>query len=92
MARVECSCLLDINLPAITLVESLVLHADAAPEISADEEAPGHSFIPTYTDQELQHHQRSDPVIAHVIWLLEAGKVVDSNYCPDSLELKLMFK
>ncbi len=82
----------DNNLPSITLVESLALCTDAVPDIYADDEALGCSTIPTYSEAELQQHQRSDPVIGHVVNLLEIGDEANPNPSPDSLELKLMLK
>ncbi len=55
----------DNNLPSITLVESLALHAEAVPHAYEDA-GLGCPTIPTYTEAELQPHQRSDPVIGPV--------------------------
>ncbi len=82
----------DDNLPSVTLVESLALHADAVPDTYWGMEALGSSIIPTFSEADLQHHQRSDPVIGKVINLLESGNETNPTPIPDSLELKLMLK
>ena len=52
----------DDDLPSITLVESLALTADAVPDVYGEAEMLGCSTITTYSEEELQQHQRSDPV------------------------------
>lgn len=82
----------DNSLPSITLVESLALHTDAVPDVYADDGTLGCSVIPTYSEVELQQHQRSDPIIGYVVNMLENGGEANSNPNSASLELKLMLK
>uniref|UniRef100_A0A669EDN0 Gypsy retrotransposon integrase-like protein 1 n=2 Tax=Oreochromis niloticus TaxID=8128 RepID=A0A669EDN0_ORENI len=82
----------DNSLPSITLVESLALHADAVPDVYADDGTLGCSVIPTYSEVDLQQHQRSDPIIGYVVNMLENGGEADSNPNSGSVELKLMLK
>lgn len=79
----------DNNLPSITLVESLALHAEAVPHAYEDL-GLGCPTTPTYTEAELQHHQRADPVIGPVVKVLEAGEEVNPSLGSDSLEFKLL--
>ena len=55
------------DIPSVTLVESLALHADAVPDAYGEVESLGCSTIPTFSETDLQHHQKSDPVIGKVI-------------------------
>lgn len=80
------------NLPPVTLVESLALHADAVPDAYGEVEALGCSIIPAFSKADLQHHQRSDPAIEKVISLLESENGINPRSVHDSLELKLMLK
>ena len=82
----------DDDLPSITLVESLALTADAVPDVYGEAEMLGCSTIPTYSEEELQQHQRSDPIIEQVVNMLESGNKASPSLLPDSLELKLMLK
>jgi len=82
----------DSNLPSISLVESLALHADAVPDAYGEVEALGSSIIPTFSKADLQHHQRSDPVLGNFINLLESVNGTNPKPSPDSLELQLMLK
>lgn len=82
----------DGDIPSVTLVESLALHADAVPDAYGEVESLGCSTIPTFSEADLQHHQKSDPVIGKVINLLESGNGTNPKSIPDSLELKLMLK
>ena len=82
----------DGNLPSVTLVESLALHADAVPDAYGEVEALGCSIIPTFSEADLQHHQRSDPVLGKVINMLESANRTNPKSITDSLELKLMLK
>ena len=82
----------ETQFPSITLVESLALHADAVPDVYEDVGALGSPTIPAYSEEELQHHQRSDTVVGQVIKLLESGDGMNHNLDPESLELKLMLK
>ncbi|TKS65786.1 Retrovirus-related Pol polyprotein [Collichthys lucidus] len=80
----------DSNLPSITLVESLAIHPDAVPDTYENDEVLGSSTLPTYSPEELQQHQRSDPIIGQVIQVLENGN--ETSLVPDPPELKLMLK
>ena len=80
----------DSDLPSITLVESLAIHPDAIPDTYGNDDVLGSSTIPTYDPEELQQHQRSDPIIGQVIQVLEDGD--EASLVPDSPELKLMLK
>ncbi|GAA6106462.1 uncharacterized protein LOC112847669 [Tachysurus ichikawai] len=80
------------KVPPITLVESIAIHADAVPAVYEEEGLSGYCTIPTYSEAELQHQQRSDPVIGCVLDLLEAGNEPTLNLGADSLELKLILK
>lgn len=82
----------DGSLSSVPLVESLALHADAVPDAYGEVVALGCSIIPTFSEADLQHHQRSDPVLGKVINLLESGDRVNPRTIPGSLELKLMLK
>ena len=82
----------DDDLPSITLVESLALTADAVPDVYGEAEMLGCSTIPTYSEEELQQHRRSDPIIEQVVNMLESGNKASPSLLPDSLELKLMLK
>lgn len=72
------------------MVESLAIHPDAVPDSYEDDDVLSSSTIPTYSPEELQEHQRSDPIIGQVIQVLEDGNEV--SLVPDSPELKLMLK
>lgn len=78
----------DDSLTSVSLVESLALHADAVPDAYGEVEALGCSI----SEADLQHHQRSDPVLGKVINLLESGDRINPKSIPGSLELKLMLK
>lgn len=79
----------DDNLPSVTWVESVTLNADAMPDVHEEEGCP---ILPTYCEEELQHHQRSDRVISPVVKFLEVGDKANPSLNPDSLELKLLLK
>lgn len=74
------------------LVESLALHADAVPDAYGEVEALGCSIIPPFSRADLQHHQRSDPVIGKVISLLESGNGTDSFELKFKLKERKRFK
>lgn len=81
----------DNNLSSITLVESLALHAEAVPH-AYEYAGLGCPTIPTYTEAELQLHQRSDPVIGPVVKFLEAGEEANPSLGSESLEFKHLLK
>ncbi|KAI3375963.1 hypothetical protein L3Q82_016499, partial [Scortum barcoo] len=79
------------HLSPITLVECLAIHPHAVPDIYGDDEVLGCTTIPTYSQAELQQHQKSDPVIRQVVEVLEAGGDWSSAGAPQQELFELTF-
>lgn len=62
----------DHQLPSITLVESLAIHADAIPD-GYGQETFGQVTMPLLSESDLMEQQEADPVIGQVIQLLRSG-------------------
>lgn len=82
----------DNQLPSITLVESLAIHADAVPDVYGDEETFGQVTVPLFSEADLREQQEADPNISHVIKLLKSGVDVPRNIKVDSPDVRLMLK
>lgn len=82
----------DNDLPSITLVESLALNADAVPDVYSDEVLLGHATVPIFSEDDLREQQEADPIIKHVLQLMESGGQVPRNIGSNFPELKLMLK
>ncbi len=82
----------DNQLPSITLVESLAMHADALPAVYGEEETSGQVTMPLFSEADLREYQEADPNISHVIQLLKSGVDIPRNIKADSPDIKLMLK